>query len=97
MTPADQRRWQSAGLKDCRWASWESGEYFLFNPASGKTHLLNELGKTLLETLADTPCDSHELTTLIFARSSEDHPTDLALIEDQLRQLHLIGLVEKTS
>jgi PqqD family protein of HPr-rel-A system len=96
VSSADVSHWRSPALKGCRWASWETGEYFLFNPISGKTHLLNELGRTLLQAMADRPCDSVELAGLITEADAEPVASDIALIEDQLRQLHLLGLIERT-
>lgn len=89
------RRWLAPGLATCRWANWEDDEYFLFNPASGKTHLLNALGRELLLLLAEKPHTSAELCKIFHdPETGLSEPQLSDLIDDQLRQLALVGLVE---
>lgn len=95
MTAAPTVRWHAPDLPACRWASWEPGEYFLFNPASGKTHLLNETGRGLLLLLGDCPRSVVELGELLYDESEPVSPAQLQrLVADQIRQLTLIGLTE---
>ena len=95
MTDGRAVRWRVPNLADCHWASWEPGEYFLFNPASGKTHLLNETGRTLLLLLGEQPCSSQELGERLHGADTGMSIAQLQVhIAEQLRQLALVGLVE---
>lgn len=95
MTAGPACRWQAVDPDKLEWASWGDGEHFLFNPASGQTHLLNDLGRALLDDLARQPANAAELAGQLY---HPDHglpvPAFTELVAEQLRQLAVMQLVE---
>ena len=71
--------------------TWET-ETFVFNPASGNTHVLNEAAFALLQSLASTPSTNDDLAQDFDADSAELRG---ALLQ-QLQQLELVGLICRT-
>ena len=70
-------------------------EYFLFNPYSGETHLLNQQAMWMLESLARQPASASTLIDTLPKTEGSESPLDLHhAIEFQLEQLRIIGLVE---
>jgi len=67
--------------------NWE-GKYFLLNPASGHTHVLNHAGFVLLQELARQPATLTELAH----RHLEDQ-AQVNLLAQHIGQLELIGLI----
>lgn len=80
-------RWEALNFADLLYECWEE-EYILFNPASGDTHVLNEVAFELLRDLAQTPADTDTLV-----RKYLDTPDLAHLLIAHLKQLETIGLV----
>lgn len=74
-------------------AHWEE-EYFLFNPRTAHTHVFNQLGMDLLQSLADRPLALEQIQRQLFGNESAmDHELEHSLHE-QLTQFVVIGLAE---
>jgi PqqD family protein of HPr-rel-A system len=88
--------WHAPDYGSFLWASWDEDEYFLFNPASGQTHLLNGLAYELLQSLARCPADDRAIAQALY-HPELGIPTETfhGLVNEQLHQLSLIGLVEQ--
>lgn len=75
---------------------WED-EFFLFNPLTAHTHVLNPLGMAMLSGLAERPQDLEQIHTRLFG---EDAPMDDQLassLREQLAQFVVIGLAVRAS
>lgn len=84
-SPADTgtQRWKMAGAAPMPVRDWD-GEFAVFNPCSGHTHILDFTAGTLLQLLADGPRDEAELAQAIAARL--ELPADSSL-QEPLRRL----------
>lgn len=82
--------WQSLGFERLLVRTWDE-ESFVFNPASGETHLLNESALALLELLHQQPCTLDELLNELGEVSHEQAPA----LRQHLQQLELIGLLRR--
>lgn len=74
--------------------TWDD-ETFVFNPASGHTHLLNAAAVHMLERLHEQALSSRDLCAEF---DIEDIPGEqlLAHVEQQLQQLELLGLIRRS-
>ena len=97
------RRAPSSGTRirlaiDPRQLLWESfeEEFFLFNTASGHTHVLNALGATLLRALASGDRSRAELLATLTDTSDDSARAGelVAHLDWLLAQLDELGLVE---
>lgn len=86
---AGEDTWTALGFSELLTETWEE-ETFLFNPASGETHLLNQVALSLLEQLARKPASTREVHDLFLPDDAE--PELVAALDQQLQQLELIGL-----
>lgn len=74
------------------------GEHFVYNPRTGHTHVLNESGLSLLESIAEQALTAEQLAQRLRLDGAEEDVRALReLLEQQLRQLQLLGLVEPHS
>jgi PqqD family protein of HPr-rel-A system len=72
-----------------------TGEHFLFNPHTGHTHVVNTTALLLLESLADRPLTTQQLAQRLHQDDAEMNLDELRLLlQGQLEQLQLLGLVE---
>lgn len=84
-------RWRACNYPELLQETWE-GETFLFNPASGDTHLLNAAAMQLLDFLHAESASFSELADTLFADADKSARDALAT---QFEQLVLIGLICK--
>ena len=82
-------RWQTCHYESLLQQTWDE-ETFVFNPASGHTHLLNPVAMTLLEYLATTPSDLAGLAAWL---GVENNPQAQHALVEQFEQLILTGLI----
>ena len=80
--------WRSKGFEHLRIRLLED-EAFIFNPASGETHLLNQEGLLLLRELHHRPRSTEQLLH-DFGDIARQHQAELF---EQLHQFELIGLL----
>ena len=72
---------------------WEE-EYFLFNPHTGRTHLLNEFSWNILSACALRPCPESSLLALVIPDSEEtEHSAAVGTLIGHLRQLEQLGML----
>jgi PqqD family protein of HPr-rel-A system len=78
------------------WHRWGEA-HFVFDPASGQTHFLNELGAQSIRILADTALTAEGLYAHFLAQYSiEDDRVLLDSIRATLKQLDDLGLVSSS-
>lgn len=95
MTDAPVGHWQAPDLDQFHWASWGEGESFLYNPASGQTHLLNDLGRALLDSLADDAQTAQSLADGLYHPECGLSPGSFTdIVQQHLAQLALLQLVQ---
>ncbi len=86
--------WQCEVYRDLAVRRWED-EVFLFNPHTGNTHILNDLGWRVLSACADAPKSEQGLLELLVNDLGEQNRVELAdALDDHLDQLFRLGLVE---
>ena len=86
--------WKVSGAGKLRWRCWD-GEYVVFNPLTGDTHLLDVVAGGVLMDILAGPATVNEL----IGRAAEflDVESDQALsshVENILQRLDELGLVE---
>jgi len=70
-------------------------EHFIFNPASGHTHVFNEPGARLLQALGESPRTRAQLLEVLQDPETPEDPQLLqAHLDWMLRQLDELGLIE---
>lgn len=91
MTPPSSitGRWRTCNYPELLQETW-NGETFLFNPASGDTHLLNAAAIHLLEFLHQESASFDQMTDTLFPDADE---ATLDALATQFHQLMLIGLI----
>ena len=93
--PVAAQRWIAIDARQLLWEQFDD-EFFVFNPASGHTHLLNALGATTLQLLTDHALDSAQLLTRLQEQAGTDGDDALhQALETHLNQLAAIGLIER--
>ena len=71
-------------------------EYFVFNPETGHTHVLNTLGMMSLQLLSESAKSNDELFTSLQAQAPDITAETLrSHIDQQLRQMEQLGLVDQ--
>lgn len=76
------------------WRCWD-GEYVVFNPASGNTHMLDIASGEILVRLMARPTDIARLSARLGAFLEVDNDTDLeAAVSRILGRLEDLGLIE---
>jgi PqqD family protein of HPr-rel-A system len=81
--------WQARNFDKLELRTWED-ETFVFNPASGDTHLLNEVALAILQSLSQQPTTLDTLATQFL---EQETPESRQVLIDQLQQLELVGLI----
>ncbi len=87
--------WRVPLIKAFSRTCWND-EYFLFNPASGYTHVLNQLSIDIIDLLAESPCGTRDAQSRMIDtwRIDADEQADFAQrIEEHLHQLCYLGLI----
>jgi PqqD family protein of HPr-rel-A system len=92
---ARRRRWVIGKNGPLSWRSWDDGEYVVYSPAAGDTHLINEFTAGVLRQLERSDLEFADLARNV-ARSlgtelDEQTETQVARL---LVYLDQIGLVE---
>jgi len=89
--------WQATNYTELMQETWDE-ETFIFNPASGHTHVLNAAAAEILAILATTPTSTDQLFASL---SDEIIDLDQAQLSEalnqQLSQLHTMGLIQANS
>lgn len=88
LSDAPDSQWQARNFDQLLYETWDT-ETFVFNPASGHTHVLNEEAFALLQDLAIHPSSDRQLAKLFDADINERREG----LRQQLRQLELVGLI----
>ena len=88
LAPTADAPWQTRNFGQLLYETWDT-EAFVFNPASGHTHVLNEQAFALLQSLASNPSTDDDLAQAFGADTQELRS---ALLQ-QLQQLELVGLI----
>ena len=91
LAPKAETRWQTRHFDQLIHQTWET-ETFVFNPASGNTHVLNEAAFMMLQQLASTPSTDDQLAQDFNA----DSPALRDALLQQLQQLEMAGLICRT-
>jgi len=73
---------------------WETDEYFVFDEASGDTHLLNESAFTILELLAQTPLNIEQIIEKLGITDQAEQAEILLSLPPHIQNLAQIGLIE---
>ncbi len=99
VSPVDAapRKWEISGGRALPLRDW-NGEFAVFNPLSGHTHILDFIAGSLLQVLADGPRTELELAQLLAAVL--ELPADAPLQEPLCRLLNQLdeqGLVATVS
>ena len=80
------------------WRRWGEA-HFVFHPASGQTHFLNEIAAAILHALELGPVTAADLQSLVTTRFEiqiEDFATLQESIAETLGSLDRLGLVSQT-
>jgi PqqD family protein of HPr-rel-A system len=89
----DRIRWQTLNYPDLLREDWED-EWFLFNPASGNTHVLNRLAIDILDRIHIQSASLPELAQALIEEYCPDEPSRFtANLEQHLRHLDELGLI----
>jgi PqqD family protein of HPr-rel-A system len=86
--------WRIAAETPLSWRAWD-GDYVVFDPATGQTHLLDVLAAETLKALAQAPATRDELIERLAA--SADLPKDGSLAElvrSLIARFDALGLIE---
>jgi PqqD family protein of HPr-rel-A system len=76
---------------------WE-GEYFVFNPVTGHTHVFNEFAWFILGCCAEEPCSEGDLVSRAAAWAGDEAIESVAAVmPDHLHQLEQLGLLSTRS
>lgn len=91
--------WSTAALQPLLFKQWEDDEQIaVFNPSAGDTHLVDEFGMALLQSLEAAP-QTIEALTAELGDFFEDHNADKIAdyIDAALRRFQHVGLVVSAS
>jgi PqqD family protein of HPr-rel-A system len=96
MNDAGEPAWKVGGEVQLLWRQWD-GEYIVFNPASGDTHLLNTLAGQTLQCLERAPCTLATLTESVASELELDANEELRQqLAKLLVQFETLSLIEGT-
>lgn len=85
--------WRSPAYPQLHQQEWEH-EFFVFNPASGDTHLLNPLSMEILRLLGGNPLTLEQLLERLQLLIDDGEPPLSSMVMHQhLAQLDLMGLI----
>lgn len=86
--------WKVSGAGKLHWRRW-AGDYVVFNPLSGDTHLLDIVAGDVLMNILATPSSTHELTRKAAAFLELECGEDLSsCVKDIVVRLDGLGLIE---
>ena len=92
--------WRSSNFSLLHVENWD-GEYTVFQPESGKTHFLNEMGLRILTLLDQTPAPLDTICAKLaeaFSIQSDGHfQQQIAATLQRFETLGLIAKIKKTS
>jgi len=90
----DELQWTCSVFRDILYRCWED-EYFLFNPNTGHTHVLNHFSWDILSKCAEQPCSESALLDLVSAgNSTEDLESLVESLDIHLDHLAQLGFLE---
>jgi PqqD family protein of HPr-rel-A system len=87
--------WQSSNYQSLRIEEW-NGEFTLFQPDSGKTHFLNQMGLQIILILDQSPASEDEVC--LFLKEQFQLKPDQNFSRQIIKTLHRfdeLGLIEK--
>lgn len=88
-------QWRSVNFSSLLIEEWE-GEFTVFQPDSGKTHFLNQMGMLVLLVLDKTPVTSKMLCDILIEQQQLPADKEFSYhIEKILQRFDTLGLVEK--
>ncbi len=93
--PGADAAWCAPGAARLGIASWDEEEYFVFNPETGDTHILNRIGLLLLRSLAEQSRSLRELQALVAAGGYSVPADAIAVHLERLCDLLLAEPVER--
>jgi PqqD family protein of HPr-rel-A system len=88
-------RWQSVSFSFLQIKEWDE-EFTIFQPDSGKTHFLNQMGMQILSSLDQSPASADDICSYLAERFPL--PDDLNFPQQIIKTLHQLdelGLIEK--
>jgi len=88
-SPLIEGRWRARHYEQLLQQTWDD-ESFVFNPASGDTHVLNPVAMQLLEWLDATPADLDGMAEWL---DIGNDPVARQVLVQQVEQLVLTGLL----
>ncbi len=98
MPPTTDRavRWKTAGEAPLGWRCWK-GDYVVFSPLSGHTHVLDVVAGEVLKAIMASPSPESELCARIAGFLDVDNDGKVTeLVKDILAKLDELALVEAT-
>ena len=89
------RRWVIGKSAPLIWRSWDANEYVVYSPASGDTHLINEMTAEVLRQLERSDLEFSDLARSVAeSLGAELDPQIDSHIAKLLAYLDQIGLIE---
>ena len=87
--------WQSVSFSFLRIEEWD-GEFTVYQPDSGKTHFLNQMGLHIISCLDQSPASADEICRFLTEQFqlTNDHNFSLQIIKT-LNRFDELGLIEK--
>ena len=86
--------WQSVGFSSLQIEEWD-GEFTVFQPESGKTHFLNQMGLHIISCL-DSPASADEICRFLTEQFQLTNDQNFSLqIIKTLNRFDELGLIEK--
>jgi len=89
-----EHRWRCARAEYLLWAHWDE-DYVVFHRPSGKTHLLNESGRSLLTEVLIKPLDSRQVIAALTGPDCDESAESSRDILATLYRFEQLGLVER--
>ncbi len=90
----DRNRWRVSSRATLKWREWD-GEWIVFHPDSGDTHLLDPFAARVLERLEAAPADAATLVQRLAESPAAPPAGDLpSMVEQLLRVFDDAGLIE---
>ncbi|SFP56017.1 PqqD family protein, HPr-rel-A system [Nitrosomonas cryotolerans] len=88
--------WRSTNFSSLRIEEWDD-EFTVYQPDSGKTHFINQMGMHVISTLNQTPASIDEICSDLAKRFQLSPDPDFVLsIRKVLYRFEALGLIEKT-
>lgn len=88
--------WLSVSFSFLQIKEWNE-EFTVFQPDSGKTHFLNQMGMQILSALDQAPASADDISRLLAEQFQLPHDQNFSQqIAKTLHHLDELGLIEKT-